>query len=216
MTARVVADDEAGRNEAIEVLRTGGVVGLPTDTVYGIAVDPDRPSALELLYAAKRRPPDRRIAVLCADAAQAAGLGEMTEAAEALAAAFWPGGLTLVLRVRPGAVPAAFGAEIETLGIRVPAHPCPRAIAAILGPLPTTSANLSGQPEATNAGGIVAILGEAVSLVLDGGPSSGGPASTVVDCSGGEAQILRSGAIPADDIAECLHRAGLSVTLPLG
>lgn len=216
MTARVVEDDEAGRNEAIAVLRTGGVVGLPTDTVYGIAVDPDLPGALELLYAAKQRPPDRRIAVLCADVAQAAGLGEMTPPAEALAAAFWPGGLTLVLRVRPGSVPAAFGTEIETLGIRVPAHACPRAIARALGPLPTTSANLSGQPEATDAEAIVAILGQAVGLVIDGGPSSGGLASTVVDCSGSRVRILRSGAIPADEIVDCLRRAGLSVAVALG
>jgi L-threonylcarbamoyladenylate synthase len=216
MTARVVADDEAGRCEAIEILQAGGVVGLPTDTVYGIAVDPGRSGALDLLYAAKRRPPDRRIAVLCTDVAQAAELGETTPPAEALAAAFWPGGLTLVLRVRKGAIPAAFGIEIETVGIRVPAHPCPRAIAAALGPLPTTSANLSGQPEATDAEAIVAILGKAVGLVIDGGPSSGGPASTVVDCSGSELRILRSGAIPRDEIVDCLRRAGLSVTVALG
>jgi L-threonylcarbamoyladenylate synthase len=215
MTVRVVADDEAGRSEAIEVLRAGGVVGLPTDTVYGIAVDPGRAGGLELLFATKQRPPDRQIAVLCTDVAQAAALGEMTPTAEALAAAFWPGGLTLVLRVRKGAVPAAFGAEIETLGIRVPAHACPRAIAAALGPLPTTSANLSGQPEATDAEPIVAILGEAVGLVIDGGPSSGGPASTVVDCTGSELRILRSGAIPGDEIVDCLRRAGLGVSAPL-
>jgi L-threonylcarbamoyladenylate synthase len=210
MTARVVADEEEGRAEAIRALRGGGIVGLPTDTVYGIAVDPGRAGAVELLYAAKGRPPDRQIAVLCADAAQAVDLGEMPPPAKALAACFWPGGLTLVLRVRPGAIPPAFPVGIETLGVRVPAHPSPRALAAELGPLPTTSANRSGEPEATDAQAIVTILGHAVSLVLDGGRSSGGPASTVVDCSSDQVRVLRAGTIAVEAVEACLRAAGLA------
>ncbi|HXG26269.1 MAG TPA: L-threonylcarbamoyladenylate synthase, partial [Candidatus Binatia bacterium] len=132
-----------------------------------------------------------------------------------LAAAFWPGGLTLVVRRRtdvplplaltggalaPGAIP--------TVGLRVPDHEAPRALAAALGPLPTTSANRSGEPEARDADEIERLLGDAIDLVLDGGPARGGPASTVVDVSGSEAAVLRAGAIPAARIEEVLATLG--------
>ena len=92
MTAQVVADDDSGRTAAIAVLRAGGVVALPTDTVYGIAVAIDTPGGIERLFQVKRRPPDKSIALLIADAEQAATMGVVTDAAEALAAACWPGG----------------------------------------------------------------------------------------------------------------------------
>ena len=104
VTAQVVADDETGRAAAIAVLRAGGVVALPTDTVYGIAVALDTPNGIERLFRVKRRPPDKSIALLLADPEQAATMGIVTQAAEALAAACWPGGLTLVLARRPGVV----------------------------------------------------------------------------------------------------------------
>jgi L-threonylcarbamoyladenylate synthase len=210
MTRRI-ADGPAGRDEAIRVLRAGDVVALPTDTVYGIAVALETPGGIERLFAAKSRPPDKAIALLLADAGQAADIGELTPAAEALARAFWPGGLTLVVprrvdRPLPAALtggPLAPGA-IPTVGLRVPAHDAPRAIARALGPLPTTSANVSGEPEARDAGEIEARLGPALELILDGGPARGGPASTVVDITGDEPRILRSGAIPDEAIARCL------------
>lgn len=210
MTRRV-ADGPAGRDEAIRALAAGGVVALPTDTVYGIAVALETPGGIERLFAAKSRPPDKAIALLLADAEQAADIGEVTPVAEALARAFWPGGLTLVVprRVdRP--LPAALtgGAlapgAIPTVGLRVPDHDAPRALARALGPLPTTSANVSGEPEARDAGEIEARLGPALELILDGGPAQGGPASTVVDVTGGAPRILRSGAIPDQAIARCL------------
>src|SRR4029079_4128920 len=103
-TARVVADDATGRMEAIEVLRGGGGVALPTDTVYGIAVALDTPGGIERLFRVKRRPPDKSIALLLADADQARTLGVVTPAAAVLGAAYWPGGLTLVLARKPGTV----------------------------------------------------------------------------------------------------------------
>ncbi|HEY7132589.1 MAG TPA: Sua5/YciO/YrdC/YwlC family protein, partial [Candidatus Limnocylindrales bacterium] len=100
MTARIVADDAAGRAAAIEALRAGRIVALPTDTVYGIGVALETPGGLEALFAAKDRPPDRAIMLLLADAAQAPTIGEWPPAAAALAEAFWPGGLTLVVPQR--------------------------------------------------------------------------------------------------------------------
>jgi L-threonylcarbamoyladenylate synthase len=213
VTARRLPDGPKAWAEAARVLRAGGIVALPTDTVYGIAVSLDTPGGIERLFAAKQRPPDKAIALLIADASQAGALGELNEAATALAAAFWPGGLTLVLRRRPErSLPALAGggAEPATVGLRVPDHEAPRALSQAVGPLPTTSANRSGEPEARTADEIEALLGDAVDLILDGGPARGGPASTVVDTTVEPPRILRDGAIAAADIDRCLTSAGLS------
>jgi L-threonylcarbamoyladenylate synthase len=210
----MVPDDESGRTAAIAVLRSGGVVALPTDTVYGIAVALDTPGGIERLFRVKRRPPDKSIALLLADADQAATMGVVTDAAEALAAACWPGGLTLVLARRPGVVlPDGLTGGAPTVGVRVPDHAAPRALAEAVGPLPTTSANVSGQPEARDAAEIVALLGDAIDLVLDGGPAHGGPASTVVDASVETLRVLRVGAIPVPRLTEVLDAAGLPHSL---
>jgi L-threonylcarbamoyladenylate synthase len=203
-------DGAAARAEAVELLRAGRIVAIPTDTVYGIAADMALPDAIERLFAAKRRPPEKAVAVLLADAEQAWSLGVPSPAARALAGAFWPGGLTLVLPVRPGVVlPDVLAAGAPTIGVRVPDHEAPRAIARVLGPLPTTSANVSGQPDANDAQEIAERLGGAVALVLDGGPVHGGPASTVVDCTVEPPVIRREGAIPATDVSKVLATAGL-------
>lgn len=212
MTARVVPDDDAGRAEAIRILRAGGVVALPTDTVYGLAADLSTPGAIERLFIAKRRPVDRAVMLLLAAAAQARDLAAWTPAAEALATAFWPGGLTLVLGQRPDRpLPTELTGGRPTIGLRLPDHPAPRALAAALGPLPVTSANISGLPEASDAAEIGDQLGDAIDLILDGGPAHGGPPSTVVDCSAPVARILREGTIPTDAIVACLTAAGLPV-----
>jgi L-threonylcarbamoyladenylate synthase len=204
---RRLADDAAGRTEAVRVLAAGGVVAVPTDTVYGIAVALTTPGGIERLFAAKSRPPDKAIAMLLADVEQAGQIGILTPAATTLARAFWPGGLTLVVPRRADRpLPAALtGGElapgaIPTVGLRVPAHDAPRALARALGPLPTTSANRSGEPELRDADEIAEVLGDAIDLILDGGPSIGGPASTVVDVTADQPRILRAGAIPRSAI----------------
>ncbi len=207
MTARIVADDAAGRATAVDVLRTGGIVALPTDTVYGIAIALDTPGGIEALFAAKRRPPDKGVVLLIADATQAPSIGEWPAAAAALAAAFWPGGLTLVVPQRPDVpLPAALTGGAPTIGLRVPDHDAPRALAVAVGPIPTTSANVSGLPEARDAAAILAQLGDAIALVLDGGPAHGGPASTIVDCTVEPPRILRAGAIPVEALEAVLGR----------
>lgn len=217
MTARVVADDAAGRAIAADILRDGGVVALPTDTVYGIAVAVSTPGGIERLFAVKRRPPDKAIMLLLDDAAQAARAGVMTPAAAALAAAAWPGGLSIVVPQRPDVPwPAVLTGGSATIGLRVPDHDAPRALAREVGPLPTTSANVSDLPEATDATDIVEQLGEEVDLILDGGPAHGGPASTVVDCTGAMPVILRGGAMSIEDVIGILDRAGVEHDLRSG
>ena len=215
MTARMVGDDAAGYAAAVEVLRADGIVALPTDTVYGIAVRLDAPEGIERLFHVKQRPPDRAIALLIASAEQANEIGVMNAAATALAEAFWPGGLTVVVFQRDGTtLPAALTGGAPTIGLRVPDHPAPRALAAGVGPLPTTSANRSGEPEARDATEIAAQLGESIDLIVDGGVAHGGPASTVVDCTGAVARVLRVGAVSVQRVADCLATAGIAVEPP--
>jgi L-threonylcarbamoyladenylate synthase len=211
VTVRVLPDDAAGREAGVEVLRDGGVVALPTDTVYGIAVALDTPGGIERLFQVKRRPPERGIMLLLDDAAQAARIGVLTPGAQALADAGWPGGLTVVVPQRADVVlPRALTGGQPTIGLRVPDHAAPRALARAVGPLPTTSANVSGLPEASDAGEIVRQLGDAIDLVLDGGPAHGGPASTVVDCTGDQPRVLRVGALPVEWVAGVLDAAGVA------
>ncbi len=216
MPARRLVDGPEARREAVRVLLAGGVVAVPTDTVYGIAVALATPGGIERLFAAKSRPPDKAIALLLADADQAPEIGVMSGAAAVLAGTFWPGGLTLVVprrvdRLLPAALTGGADAPgaVATVGLRVPDHGAPRALAGAVGPLPTTSANRSGEPEARDAGEIEQLLGDALDLILDGGPSIGGPASTVVDATGETLRILREGAIPAAAIVRALESAGL-------
>jgi L-threonylcarbamoyladenylate synthase len=208
--ARLLPDGDAGRAAALEVLRAGGIVAMPTDTVYGVGVALDAPDGLARLFAAKDRPLDKAIVLLVADIEEAAAVGVLSAAARALAERFWPGGLTLVLAQAPGAqLPAVLTGGAMTIGVRVPDHDCPRELARALGPLPVTSANLSGRPEPRDAAGVLAALGRRVDLVLDGGPARGGVPSTVVDCSGPEPRVLRAGAIAPSRLTEALESAGL-------
>lgn len=204
------------RADAARVLADGGVVAFPTDTVYGIGVALATPGGIERLFAAKQRPPDKAIALLIADAAQAAEIGDVNAAASALADAFWPGGLTLVIALRPDrSLPAALTGDPTIphpkVGLRVPDHEAPRALARAVGPLPTTSANRSGEPEGRDADELEAQLGPALDLILDGGPAHGGPASTVVDTTTEPVRILREGAISIEQIDACLTSADLPV-----
>ena len=189
MKTRLLAADAPGAvEEAATALARGDLVAFPTDTVYGLAAGHDH---LRKLYVAKDRPKDKRIAVLLSDASNLEASAKVTPAARALAARYWPGPLTIVLTApRRGSV-----------AFRVPANDVARRlIAASGGGLPVTSANLSGQPDATTAEEVLAQLGGRIALVLDGGKTPGGVPSTVVDCSGPEVKVLREGAIAASDV----------------
>lgn len=200
MTARRLADGPESRVEAARVLATGGIVAFPTDTVYGIAVALETPGGIERLFAAKGRPPERAIALLLADTAQAREIGELNAAASALAGAFWPGGLTLVVPRRAdrpllAALTGRDSPDVPTVGLRVPDHATPRALAAAVGPLPTTSANRSGGPDPLDAASVIEELGDGVDLVLDGGRTAGSRPSTVVDLTVDPPAVVRVGGI---------------------
>lgn len=205
----VLPDDDAGRSVAIDVLTAGGVVALPTDTVYGIAVKLTTPGGIERLFHVKHRPPEKGIALLLGSADQASVVGIMDHDAQRLANAFWPGPLTLVLPSRPGAeLPAVLTDGVSTVGVRLPDHASPRALAAVLGPLPTTSANLSGQPDSLDIEMVIDQLGSRVDLILDGGRTSGAVPSTVVDCTTATPRIVREGALGSARIHEVLRASG--------
>jgi L-threonylcarbamoyladenylate synthase len=212
VTPQIVPDDLAGRERAAEVLRAGGIVALPTDTVYGIGCALDAPRGIERLFDAKARPLDRAIMLLLADETQAPEIGVMSPAALALADAFWPGGVSLVVPQREGnQLPDVLTGGISTVGIRVPDHACPRALAEAVGPMPVTSANRSGRAEARTAKEIADQLGSGVDLILDGGQARGGAPSTVVDCTAAPARVLRAGSIDTEAIRRVLEAVGLDL-----
>ncbi len=196
-------DPEAIR-AAVAALRAGELVAVPTETVYGVACGLDA-GAIERLLDAKRRPPSKGITLLVDDVAQAASVAELLPAAHRLGQRFWPGPLTMVLPVRRGVtLPESLTGATGAVGCRVPDHPVPRALARALGPIPLTSANLSGAPDATDAAEVVRQLGASVAIVLDDGRSPGGVPSTVVRFERGaeRPELLRAGALPFEAILE--------------
>jgi L-threonylcarbamoyladenylate synthase len=187
-----------GLAEAVAALRAGEVVGIPTDTVYGLAVDPRHPGAVRRLFAVKERPLHVGLPVLVADETQALELATgVGPDARRLMTVWWPGALTIVVARRP-AVGIELGGDETTVGLRCPAHPVPRALAAAVGPIATTSANRHGQPPATTAAGLAASL-SGVAAVVDAGECRGEP-STVVDCTVRPMRILRHGSVPWERI----------------
>lgn len=192
-------------DHAAQVLSEGGLVVVPTDTVYGLAAALDRPEAVEAIYQVKRRPAERPIALLVDRAEEVAQVAAaVPPEAELLMERFWPGGLTIVLPRKPG-IPDIVTAGGPTVAVRMPDHPTPRAIVRRLGrPLPTTSANRHGQPSPKNADEARAALGSDVALILDAGPAPGGIDSTVLDLTAHPPVVLRSGAIPTEALEQAL------------
>jgi L-threonylcarbamoyladenylate synthase len=199
-----LAPDPAGIAAAVAVLRSGGVVAYPTDTLYGLAVDPRNDTAVERLFAVKGRDAASAIALIAADAAMADGVaaGGFGPLERRLASAFWPGPLTIV-------VPAAGGmaalAPRGTLGVRVPAHLVARSLSAAFGACITaTSANLTGRPPSVTADEVAATLGELIDFLVDAGPAPGGAPSTIVEVVEGRPLLHRAGAVAWDRVLEVL------------
>jgi len=193
---------------ALKVLKDGGIVAFPTDTVYGLGADPASERAVEKIFSVKKRPRGLPLPLLLADASDIAKFAEsVPEVARRLAERFLPGGLTLVLR-RGASVPPWVVAGGETVAVRVPDHPVPIALARGLGgAIVGTSANLSGEPAPVVADDVRRQLGAAVDLVIDGGRCPGGTESTVVDVSGGSPVILREGAVSREAILKAIGHA---------
>ena len=181
--------------QAVRALAQGLPIGIPTDTVYGLAVDPFRAGATDRIFAAKRRPRDVSLPLLVSGVEQALSVSTAVPArALELMARYWPGPLTIVIPAKPG-LAADLGDDEATVGVRAPDHPVPLALCAAIGPLATTSANRHGEPPMTTAAEVDAAFGDALGVVLDGGICAGSP-STVVDCTGEELKLLREGRIP--------------------
>ena len=195
---------------AADTLRAGGLLGLPTETVYGLAADAQNPAAVARIFSAKGRPAEHPLIVHVLDAAAAAHFAsEIPAFAQALMQAFWPGPLTLILPRRAGVAEAAAGGQ-DSIGLRCPAHPVAlgvlAACAGLAPPMPglaVPSANRFGRVSPTTAAHVQDEFGPAL-LILDGGPCAVGIESTIVDCTRGQPVLLRPGAItPAELAAVC-------------
>lgn len=190
---------------AANVLQQGGLVAFPTETVYGLGADARNPAALKALFAAKGRPADHPVIVHLADASQLdPWVRDVPAAARALASAFWPGPMTLILS-RSEQVSDLITGGMDTVGVRVPGHPVAQALLrAFGGAIAAPSANRFGRVSPTRAEHVMAELSGHIPLVLDGGPCSIGLESTIVDLSGDQPAVLRPGAVTAEQIAEVL------------
>lgn len=212
---RLLADDAEGIAEAAAILREGGVVAVPTETVYGLAGRADRDESVAAIYRAKGRPSFNPLIVHVADVTAAARFAVFDERAMRLADAFWPGPLTLVLPLREGApIAKAVTAGLPTVALRCPAHPVMQAVIDASGlPVAAPSANRSGAVSPTTAAHVMASLGGKIDALVDGGACTAGIESTIVALREHDGwQMLRPGPIDADRIAHVLECAPVATT----
>ena len=204
--SQLISADPMGIAASADVLRAGGLVAVPTETVYGLAARADSAPAVAQIYRAKGRPDFNPLIVHIPDLAAAERIAIFDDCARQLAAVFWPGALTMVLPLREGAeIAPAVTAGLPTIALRCPAHPAMRAVlAATQLPLAAPSANRSGGVSPSRAEHVAESLGSAVGLVLDGGPCAAGIESTIVALRHGGWQLLRPGPITGEQIAALL------------
>lgn len=195
---------------AAAVIRAGGLVAFPTDTLYGLAADPFNPSAVRRIVLAKGRPPDRAMPLVAADLAQVAEqIGPLTPLARRLADRFWPGPLTILVPAPP-TIAAGVSAGTGRVGVRVPAHAVARDLSrSSASVLVATSANRSGQTAPADPDDLAESLAAAIDMLIDSGPTQGGPPTTIVDviadATGEAVRLVRAGAISWEDIDACLR-----------
>ena len=207
---RVFVDPDSPQRDAIDEAATwilnGGVVAIPTDTLYGLAADPFSAGAVARVFAVKGRSADRALPLVAADAGQvSAHLGRLSEAASRLASRFWPGPLTLLV-----AAPRTLAKDVSggtgKVGVRVPANEVARRIAAVVGrPITATSANASGVAATADPSEVERTLGDRIDLLIDAGPTPGGAPSTIVDADGDTPVLVRAGALAWDEIQAWLN-----------
>lgn len=208
---RLTVDSQRPHYEAIETavraLDSGGVVALPTDTLYGLSVDPRNDRAVRRVFAIKGRASGLALPLVAADEAQIAEtLGPLGETAQVLARRFWPGPLAIVIP-SPTTIVSKVTAGRGTIAVRVPAHEVPRALCRAFGwPLTATSANRSGEPPPMSATEVASALDSDVEVLLDAGLTPGGPPSTIVSTTDGEVRLVRPGAIAWKTIERCLYQ----------
>jgi L-threonylcarbamoyladenylate synthase len=192
----------------VSCLRSGKVVGMPTDTFYGLAVDPVNLRAVERIYEIKTRLKHKPLSLLIGSLSQAYELGrDLGTSFDRLAERFWPGPLTLIVKAS-SRLPLRVTANTGNVALRIPDAVIPRTVASVFGlPITATSANLQGAPECTYAACVRDQIGDRIPLIVDGGPTGRSLPTTIVDLSGGKNswQILREGAIATHEIALALH-----------
>ena len=188
-------------SQSVQILRDGGVIALPTDTLYGISANALDPAAAAKVFSVKDRGERSPLPIFVSDPGDLYKYGrDIPAAALCLAEVFWPGKLTIVVG-KSDLVPDVVSGGLDTVGLRIPDHPTPREIVAQLGaPITATSANVSGKPALTAAQDVVAELGSRLDLVLDGGVLAPSAPSTVIDATADPPRILREGALSASDI----------------
>ncbi len=203
-TQIISANSPDSIQRAVDILRAGGLVAFPTDTVYGVGALAFDGKAVESIYAAKDRPVEKAIPVLLGDALDLDKVAsDIPNMARQLADRFWPGPLTLVVPKLP-TLPESVSAT-NTVGVRVPDHVTARALLRAAGPMAVTSANISGQQSPSTAEEVFSQLGRRIELILDGGKTPGGIPSTLVDCTKGRPEILREGPITLIEIESALR-----------
>ena len=188
---------------AFEILKKGGLVALPTDTVYGIGALAFDGKAVEAIYVAKDRPVEKAIPILIAEVMDLNKVAlKISYTVRRLASRFWPGPLTCIIPKKP-TLPTAVSAT-DTVGVRIPDQAITRILLRLTGPMAVTSANISGQPSPCTADEVYAQLNGRIPLIIDGGTTTGGFPSTVVDCSTSELKIVREGPISMQDLLSVL------------
>jgi L-threonylcarbamoyladenylate synthase len=191
--------------EAADIIRNGGIVAMPTETLYGLAADPFSPAAIARVFAAKGRAAERAIALVAADVIQ---INEQVQPLlpleQRLANAFWPGPLTLLIE-RPPSIPAELTGGSDRVGVRVPAHEVTRKLCrATSRVLTATSANRSGEPATADPDAVARVFASSdVELLLDAGRTPGGSPSTIVEVLYRSVRLIRPGAIPWEDVQRC-------------
>ena len=201
MSGRLSLDISEQIEKGVSILKQGGIIAYPTDTVYGLGASAFIAGAVQRIFTVKERPSDMPLPLLLAETSQIRELAEyVPENAWSLIETFLPGGLTLVLPAA-GSVPEIITAGGLTVALRIPAHPVPLAIIKGLGaPLVGTSANLSGRPSVMTATEVQSQLGDKVDFIIDGGKCPGGIESTIIDMTAEKPVILRAGAISAEQL----------------
>lgn len=205
----IIRPAETGMDEALEkasgIIKGGGVIAYPTETFYGLGVKFDNIAALRRLYRIKHRSMDKALSLIIGEKRMLQLIASsIADSAEKLADKFWPGPLTLLLPAKPE-ISGFVTANTGKIAVRVPGESFALDLVWSLGfPITATSANISGKPPADNAGDVIRYFGDAIDLIIDCGTTPGGKPSTIIDASEEKIQILRAGAISAEEIFAAL------------
>jgi len=200
MDTKILSSDSTETIQvALNILKSGGLIAFPTDTVYGVGSLAFNGKAVESIYAAKDRPVEKAIPILIGDTDDLTKVASsVPDMAKKIASRFWPGPLTLIVPKLP-TLPEAISAT-DTVAVRVPNHQVARTLLRAAGPMAVTSANISGKPSPSTADEVSAQLGSRIALIIDGGRTPSGVPSTLVDCTGTKPFVLREGPISLQEL----------------